>query len=151
LSYTTGIERNDTAFNEFFPYEQMPWSGVNPKCGCEGVQNNNGLSSEKPAITATEQNAITGKEVSAPDFLVSAFPNPFTTSSTIKYRVTVPSDVKISVYDATGKQVAVLVNKRQSPGTYNIEWKAGSNAKGIYFINAIVNGTITQSVRVAKQ
>jgi hypothetical protein len=55
------------------------------------------------------------------------------------------------VYDATGKQVAVLVNKRQSPGTYNIEWKAGSNAKGIYFINAIVNGTITQSVRVAKQ
>src|SRR6478736_818174 len=39
LSYTTGIERNDTAFNEFFPYEQMPWSGVNPKCGCEGVQN----------------------------------------------------------------------------------------------------------------
>jgi len=59
--------------------------------------------------------------------------------------------VKISVYDATGKQVAVLVNKRQSPGTYNVEWKAGSNAKGIYFINAMVNGMLSQSVRVAKQ
>ena len=150
LSYTTGIERNDTAFNAFFPYEQLPWSGVNPRCGCEGRNNNDGLSSQKP-IAQVQQNAVTGKEVSAPNFIVSAYPNPFTTSSIIKYRLETASDVKISVYDVTGKQVAMLVNKKQGTGTYNIEWKAGNTARGIYFINAVINGTLKQSVRVSKQ
>ena len=136
---------------QVFPYEQMPWSGQNARCGCEGLNNANSASSEKPVVAATTQNAITGSEVSAPDFMVSAYPNPFTTSSTIRYRVATPSDVKISVYDARGEQVAVLVNKKQPTGSYSVTWNSGSNAHGIYFINAIINGTLKQSVRVSKQ
>jgi flagellar hook assembly protein FlgD len=150
LGYTTGIERNDTAFNSFFPYEQLPWSGQNPKCGCEGESHGSGASSQRP-VAQVESSAITGSEVSAPDFVVSAYPNPLTTRSTIKYRLANASDVKIAVYDATGKQVAVLVNKRQSAGGYNVQWNAGTSARGIYFINAVINGTLKQSVRVSKQ
>jgi flagellar hook assembly protein FlgD len=98
-----------------------------------------------------EAQTITGAEVSAPDFIVSAYPNPFAGSSTVKYRVTKPSNVTISVYDASGKQVKVLVNQKQDAGTYSVQWNAGSAAHGIYFINAVINGNLKQSVRISKQ
>jgi len=61
-----------------------------------------------------------------------------------------PSDVTITVYSATGKQVKVLVNSRLQAGTYNAVWNTGSSAKGTYFINAVIDGNLKQSVRVSK-
>lgn len=149
LGYTTGIERNDTAFAAAFPYEALPWSGVNPKCGCEGVSN--GHDAPRKPAEADVNNAISGKEVSVPDFIVSAYPNPTKGNSSIKYHVAAPSNVVIGVYDAMGKQVAILVNKKQTAGTYTVEWNGAHAAQGIYFINAVVNGELKQSVKVTKQ
>ena len=149
LGYSTGIEHNDAKFVNRFPYVALPWSGVDAKCGCIGVPTNDAV--PKKSLPA-QNDAITGKEVAAPDFVVSAYPNPVTSgASTIKYRVTKPSNVTVSVYDAKGKQVAVLVNRKQDAGTYNVQWNTGSNAKGIYFINATVDGNLRQSIKVTKQ
>jgi len=147
LGYSTGIERNDTTFKAYFPYVQQPWSGVNPRCGCEGVAN----SGFAPQKAIAQNSAAIGTGVAAPDFMVSAYPNPFEGSSTVKYHLTKPSSVAISVYDATGKIVKVLVNKKQDSGTYNVQWNAGGAARGIYFINAVIDGNLKQSVRVTKQ
>ena len=76
---------------------------------------------------------------------------PFKSTSTIRYHVTTSSNVQISVYDVSGKQLAILLNKKQDAGTYNLEWNAGNAPHGIYFINASINGTLKQSVRVSKQ
>ncbi len=150
LSYGTGIYKNDTGFRKLFPYVQMPWSGTSPRCGCNAGANANNL--KEPSITVAKAgNAVTGAEIAAPDFMVSAYPNPFVGNSTVKYRVTKTSDVSISVYDAAGKQVKVLVNEKQSAGTYNVEWNSASSARGIYFINAVIDGNLKQSVRVTKQ
>ena len=146
LNYSTGIERNDTAFSEFFPYVQLPWSGVRTSCGC-GQAKGGG----SPQKSISQNDAALGTGIAAPDFIVSAYPNPFAGSSTIKYRVTKPSSVTISVYDALGKQVKVLVNQKQNSGTYNVQWNAGNSPRGIYFINAIIDGNLKQSVKVTKQ
>ncbi|HEY6975301.1 MAG TPA: DUF4331 family protein [Chitinophagaceae bacterium] len=148
LNYRTGINRNDTSFRIHFPYEQLPWSGVDPTCGCKAKRGND---IDEETVPAQSNTTISGAEISAPDFFVSAYPNPFKGSSTIKYRVTAPSNVQISVYDVSGKQVAVLLNKKQDPGTYSLQWNAGSAAHGVYFINAVINGNLKQSVRVSKQ
>ena len=37
LTYTTGIEANDTTFRSSFPYVQLPWSGTG-KCGGKPIQ-----------------------------------------------------------------------------------------------------------------
>jgi hypothetical protein len=41
--------------------------------------------------------------------------------------------VNLSVYDALGREVAVLVNEKLTAGTYNYKFNASSFASGVYF------------------
>ncbi|TKK66200.1 DUF4331 domain-containing protein [Ilyomonas limi] len=149
LRYNTGVYKNDTTFRKSFPYEQLPWSGINPTCSCNATMQ----PEQEEAIpsTAPITNSISGKEISAPRYFMSAYPNPVTTSSTIKYRLTTPSSVTILIYDAKGNQVKVLTNQKQDTGTYSLTWDASGVARGVYFVNAVINGQLQQSVRVTKQ
>ena len=61
------------------------------------------------------------------------YPNPFNPTTTIKYQIPEGSNVKVVIYDALGKQVAVLVNEFQSAGTYTTNFNASNLASGIYF------------------
>lgn len=70
--------------------------------------------------------------------LMQNYPNPFNPSTTIRYSITKRGRVRLNVYDATGKQVATLVDQEQSAGTYEATWDAQtlaqtSVASGVYF------------------
>lgn len=68
------------------------------------------------------------------DFVLSQnYPNPFNPTTTIQYQLPTGSNVKVVVYDALGKEVAVLVNQYQNAGTYTANFKASNLASGIYF------------------
>ncbi len=149
ISYNQGIVRNDTSLRKVFPYEQIPFAGDNPRCNCESK--NNQISATAQNIAPQANKIITGSEVSAPNLVVSASPNPFAVSSTIKYHVAAAANVNISVYSATGNVVAVLVNQKQKAGTYNVQWNAGKASDGIYFIKTTINGNPSQSVSITKQ
>jgi hypothetical protein len=43
------------------------------------------------------------------------------------------SDVKITVYDVLGREVAVLVNERKLPGRYEVTFDGSHLASGVYF------------------
>jgi len=75
------------------------------------------------------------KESSIPgDFrLLQNYPNPFNASTIIEYHLPEQSDVKLTVYDITGREVAVLVDENQSGGYYSVSWNAGGLASGVYF------------------
>jgi hypothetical protein len=88
--------------------------------------------------------------VNAPGLVVSAYPNPIATATTVRYRLDKAANISIAVYDAKGKQIAVLLNRKQDAGEYNIQWNASSNAKGMYFINTTIDGTLKQSIKVSK-
>jgi len=69
----------------------------------------------------------------------------------LRYHVAVPSKVNIILYDALGKPLKVLVNKKVEAGTYNVQWDANGMAKGSYFISASKDGGAKQTVTVIKE
>ena len=64
--------------------------------------------------------------------LLQNYPNPFNPSTTIEYYIGKHDDVRIVVYDITGREVAVLMNDKQKAGNYRIEFNAGSLPSGVY-------------------
>jgi aminopeptidase N len=72
--------------------------------------------------------------------LLQNYPNPFNPATSIEYTIPVQSKgyipVKLVVYDVLGRQVAVLVNQRQSAGSYKINFPSAGLSKtlpsGIY-------------------
>ena len=66
------------------------------------------------------------------------YPNPFNGFTVIEYTLPIASNVKLSILDISGREVATLVDNRQDAGTYNVTWhgvdqRGRSLASGIYF------------------
>ena len=61
------------------------------------------------------------------------YPNPFNPTTSIKYDIATTSNVKIKVYDISGKEVADLVNTQLEPGRYEANFDAVNFASGVYF------------------
>jgi photosystem II stability/assembly factor-like uncharacterized protein len=68
------------------------------------------------------------------------YPNPFNPTTNIKYQIThlggSPTNsnlVILKIFDALGKEVATLVNEKQSPGTYEVKWNGAQYPSGVYF------------------
>ncbi len=86
-----------------------------------------------------------GGVTTAVDFTLSQnYPNPFNPSTKINYTIPQNAVVKLSIYDALGHVVNVLVNQSQNAGSYDIEWNASAFATGVYFYK-LEAGSFTSS------
>jgi hypothetical protein len=70
--------------------------------------------------------------------LYQNYPNPFNPSTKIRFDIPSnvkrqTSNVKLTIYNALGEQISVLVNDNLSAGQYKIEWNASDYPSGIYF------------------
>jgi len=81
------------------------------------------------AITATEDEA----ELPSTAVLEQNYPNPFSTSTSIRYTLAEPSTVTLTVFDVTGRTVAVLVDEVRAAGTYTAEFDARDLPSGVYY------------------
>ena len=61
------------------------------------------------------------------------YPNPFNPTTTIRYALPAGSFVALTVFNALGQQVAVLVNDTQDAGYHEVRFDGRSLASGIYF------------------
>jgi len=61
------------------------------------------------------------------------YPNPFNPSTTIRYAIPQSAQVSLKVYDVLGREVATLVNARQSAGVYVANFDATALPSGMYF------------------
>lgn len=66
------------------------------------------------------------------------YPNPFNPVTNIKFQIpatveTSRRDVLVSIYDALGREVAVLVDQQMQPGKYEVEWNAEGYPSGVYY------------------
>ena len=61
------------------------------------------------------------------------YPNPFNPSTRITFALPKASHVILTVIDALGRMQAVLTNKEELAGTYEVEWNASNVPSGIYF------------------
>jgi hypothetical protein len=50
------------------------------------------------------------------------YPNPFSSNTSISYNLLVPSKVKLSIYDLSGRWIRTLVNMQQAAGMHQQSW-----------------------------
>jgi len=60
------------------------------------------------------------------------YPNPFNPNTKIEYRLNESGNVKVSVFDLLGREVAVLINEEQPVGRYAVSWNAADMPSGMY-------------------
>ncbi len=70
------------------------------------------------------------------------YPNPFNPSTTIRYSLHAQGDVRLSVFDVNGKEIARLVEGEQSAGLHEVVWNAEAAASGTYFCRLESEGKI---------
>jgi hypothetical protein len=84
------------------------------------------------------------------------FPNPFNPSTKIAYRLNKAAQVRLSVYDITGREVNRMIDQYQTIGEYNIAWNSNDQsgqkmASGMYFARLNVdNESVTRKMVLTK-
>ena len=67
-------------------------------------------------------------------YLGQNYPNPFNAVTKLEYGLPSDSDIRISVFDVSGRLVKVLVEGNQSAGTYGTMWEDPKGISGVYLI-----------------
>jgi photosystem II stability/assembly factor-like uncharacterized protein len=76
--------------------------------------------------------------------LYQNYPNPFNPVTKIKFDIPPVGqrhafDVRLVVYDILGREIAVLVNEKLNPGTFEADWDASNYPSGVYFYKLITD------------
>lgn len=66
-------------------------------------------------------------------FLGQNIPNPVVYETTIRYEIPSTLPVNLTIYNAFGQKVAILVDEVQDRGEYIVPWRPAGLANGIYF------------------
>ncbi|MGB3543323.1 T9SS type A sorting domain-containing protein [Rubrivirga sp.] len=94
--------------------------------------------------------AVDAESAPTSDLEVVAFPNPVRTTATVRLRLDAPSDVHVTVLDATGRIVAVLAGESLGTGVHDLEW-APTVASGVYIVRAEVGAeVVTRQLTVVR-
>ena len=75
---------------------------------------------------------IAGSEVPQVLQLLPNYPNPFNPTTQIQYELHEAMELKLAVYDVTGKLVDLLVDGYQQAGRYEVQFDGNGLASGVY-------------------
>ena len=134
---------NNAVFSIFFLDKNTGWlTADNCVQNCDGADS---LKIWQGAICNTITGGLTGTNKGngqAPvDYILSQnYPNPFNPATTIKYSISKPAFVNLTVYDLLGRVINTLVNENKSIGTYEIVFDGNKLASGTYFYRIQAGG-----------
>ena len=63
---------------------------------------------------------------------LSIAPSPFTHGTTLRYRISAPSRVRVTVYDLAGREVATLSDRVQTAGPHEVKFDGRGRPAGLY-------------------
>ncbi|MEN8157056.1 MAG: T9SS type A sorting domain-containing protein [Bacteroidota bacterium] len=75
------------------------------------------------------------------------FPNPFSQTTMITYRLAESAEIELAVYDLTGKRVAMPDRGLKPAGRHSVEFDASGLGEGIY-IYSLTSGSSVQTKRM---
>ncbi len=129
------LETNHTYRAQFIVHDGDQ-NKVGGDCGeaCTTVQYLQGLDAPEAPLT--------------PFQLLQNLPNPFRTSTTIRYSLAERSEVSLSILDLTGREVVSLVRRAEAGGNHSIVWRGtGTSGQpvppGMYFYRLEAKGEVT--------
>jgi len=67
--------------------------------------------------------------------ILHCYPNPFRTSFAISYELTQMTNVRITIHDISGREIAQVAEGRFEAGSHTATWHPASISNGIYFVN----------------
>ena len=159
LNWTTSSESNNAGFDiERRSAEGIEWTKVGNVAG-------NGTSTLLHDYSFTDRNVLTGKynyrlkqtdyngnyeyhnltseiNVGTPNSfsLKQNYPNPFNPTTKIDFDIAVDGNVKLTVYNSSGKEIATLVNEFKTSGYHSVTFDARNISSGIYYYKLESNG-----------
>jgi hypothetical protein len=114
-----------------------------------GSSKSSGASKEATTLSTADISLETGES-----FSIKSYPNPFSTKTTLAYRLTEPSHVSIDIYNIYGqKVVSMATNEQQSVGAHTKEWNPtsmGNVSSGIYLCIIQISNANTSVVKTHK-
>jgi len=151
LNWTTAVETNNSGFDVERSIVNSQWSKI-------GFISGNGTTNSPMSYSFVDRGLSHGKynyrlkqidyngnfeyfnlstevEIGVPNnfYLSQNYPNPFNPGTVINYQLPSFSNVKLTVYDMSGKEVKSLVSGNQEAGYYSIKFNASELSSGIYF------------------
>ena len=90
--------------------------------------------SEKEIFTGIVNNRLPEIQLS-----LSAYPNPFTTQTTIGFVLPEESPVKLDIYDMSGRLITTLLDQRISPGLHQVVYVPNGARTGLYLCKLTTN------------
>jgi len=70
------------------------------------------------------------------------YPNPFNPVTVIRYQLPARSEVRLEVYDLSGRQVATLVEAVQPAGSYSVRFDGSTLSSGVYMYRLQAGGAV---------
>ncbi|RMH63551.1 MAG: T9SS C-terminal target domain-containing protein [Bacteroidetes bacterium] len=112
---------------------------------------NQDIGTAEPGLITVDAEARPGADLPADFTLAPNYPNPFNPSTTIHYTLPQAGPVRLEVYDALGRRVAMLVDEVQQPGAYTVPFEAARLPSGPYLYRLTAGGrTLTRTMLLVK-
>ena len=110
----------------------------------QGTTSSNNGQSSRVTFAATENTTgVSGQESSPTGFQLSRnFPNPFNPTTHVTFAVPHDAHVTLRLFDASGKEVATIVDGFVQTGLHHVTIDAADLASGLYFYQ-LTAGTFT--------
>ena len=111
--------------------------------GCTGVRSD-------PGFIRLELCGLGNRLIESSGNLYSldgAVPNPFTSSTEIRFQLGLDGPTRLEIVDIFGKRVALLLDRYMKPGAYTIPWNGTKEPSGLYFYR-ITSGTWSRTGRL---
>ncbi len=136
LDFTAGVTHNDTSFKSCFPYIQDPWPGF--------------TGAEYTGPVSTQTAGIAQLPLNTPAFVMNAYPNPFVSQLSFRYKMDESGKVVIKVMDINGRVVNVMNEGYKTPGDYTEQMNANNLPTGTYVAELSINGQSVQTIKLVK-
>jgi len=91
---------------------------------------------------AAAQSLITGlnpNQTPEEYYILQNYPNPFNPSTKIRFAVPEKSQVRLSLYDVLGRELATIFDEELNPGVKEVELNGSDLSSGIYLVRMITN------------
>lgn len=96
-----------------------------------------------PWVAATKVTNDNSKSLPATCQLFQNYPNPFNSMTAIRLQLKDPGHVRLKIYNIRGEEVATIVDKNMSAGSYNVGFNASKLPAAIYYYQLSVNEFVT--------
>ena len=133
ISFKEGVFKNDTTLRTAFPFLQTPWRGFRGASYVGPKSDNIGLGL-------------------LPGYLgISAYPNPFKTSTRIRYNLTdAANNVRVEITDALGRKIAVFEEGKKAKGEYNFVFSKPNLAAASYYVRVYADDYRSPTIGIVK-